>query len=81
MSYDNFDEELMARMRRVETRLTIFMEHQGVPIQVRRPELLANGSIKIPTKGTSIQEILTLVGDEPTIVMCNGVRLCLITKV
>jgi hypothetical protein len=81
MSYDNYEEELLARVRRIETRLSIFMEAQGVPSQVRRPERRRDGSIEVPTRGSPIQEILPLIelGDTIT-VHCNGVDVCRITK-
>lgn len=82
MSYDNYEDELMARVRRIETRLTVFMEAQGVPTQVRRPERNSFGDIVVPTRGTSMQEILAFLRrGEETLITCDGVELCRVTKV
>ncbi len=83
MAYDTPMEEVQARLRRIETRLSVLMEAQGVPSQIRRPEWGGNGEINIPSGGTSVQEILALMPATHTevSVYCEGKRVCVVVKV
>jgi hypothetical protein len=60
-------QEIMDRTRRIETRLTRFMEAQGFDTQVQRPQWLppqeagAAGAILLPTPATSLRDCLDVV--------------------
>lgn len=53
--------EITDRCRRMETRLTKFLEAQGFDTQVRRPVFLTSGEIQIPSISCSITECLSVV--------------------
>lgn len=79
--YTDNEKEVLARCRRIETRLTVLMEHHGVPSTVRRPERNADGTIEVPTRGSSLQDVLALLeSGDTTTVSCEGSRVCLVTK-
>jgi len=65
--------EVLDRMRRVETRITKFLESQGFDTRVRR-QTFEDGTINIPSLACSIKEALSVVpaewdkADELTIV-------------
>lgn len=81
MAYATPMDEAIARLRRIETRVTVFMEAQGVASQTQRPEMCADGTIKVPTHNTSIQDILAMLeSGETTTVHCNGIDICRIAK-
>lgn len=52
--------EIMDRCRRMETRLTKFLELQGFDTKVQRP-IWDNGAIDIPSLSCSVRECLALV--------------------
>jgi hypothetical protein len=49
--------ELLDRLRRMETRLTRFMEWSGMDTEVRRP-VWNNGALILPTDATSLRDCL-----------------------
>lgn len=52
--------EVFDRMRRVETRLTRYLEAQGMDTKVRTPFWEA-GIVRLPSMATSYEEILAVV--------------------
>ena len=65
--------EILDRTRRIETRLTRFMEDQGFDTQVRRP-VWNNGVINVPSPATSLKDCLAVIPpswnpDDPIVVM------------
>jgi hypothetical protein len=65
--------EVLDRTRRIETRLTRFMEAQGFDTQVRRPTW-NNGVIKVPSPETSLKDCMAVIPknwnrDDPIAVM------------
>lgn len=52
--------EIVDRTRRIETRLTRFLESQGFDTQVQKP-VWRNGQIDIPTAACSIHDCLEVV--------------------
>jgi hypothetical protein len=52
--------EVVDRCRRIETRLTRFLEAQGIDAGGLRP-VFARGEIQIPSKGASLQECLNVI--------------------
>lgn len=60
--------EVVDRCRRMETRLTKFLEHQGFDTKVRRPTW-DNGSVVVPSISTSLSDCINTVppGWDPAI--------------
>ncbi len=55
-------QEVVDRCRRMETRLTRFLETQGFDTQVKRAEWRAqDGVVVVPSPSTSLKEILMMV--------------------
>ena len=52
--------EMLDRLRRIETRLTRYMEAQGFDTEVRRPEWL-DGFMELPTDATSLRDCLAAI--------------------
>lgn len=52
--------EVLDRTRRIETRLTKFMEASGFDTKVRRPEWRGDG-IHVPSPSTSIKDCLSVI--------------------
>ena len=52
--------EVLDRTRRIETRLTKYMEATGFDTKVRRPTF-ANGIINVPTPATSLKDCLSVI--------------------
>lgn len=69
--------EVMERLRRVETRLTKYMEAQGFDTQTKKPVWMGVGVIEVPTDGVTLRAVKEIVPadwppeDEIT-VRCNG---------
>lgn len=59
--YDEQIKEVVDRCRRIETRVTKFMEAQGFDTKVRRPEWHDDGSIVVPSLACSIRDCLAAV--------------------
>ena len=57
ISEDEFRRETSDRLRRLETRLTRFMEWSGFDTEVRRPQFY-DGVLDIPTDATSLRDCL-----------------------
>ncbi len=78
--YATAEQEMVARLRRIETRLSVFMEAQGVSLQSRRAE--RRGSVvHTPSPGVSIHEILSLMDVGETVaVVSDGVNVCHVRK-
>lgn len=55
--------EILSRTRRIETRLTAFIESQGVQTKGQKPEYL-HGRLQIPTPNCSIKECLDAIPAE-----------------
>lgn len=55
--------EVVDRMRRVETRITAFLEAQGFDTGVRRPRW-ADGDILVPSAQSSLQDILNTIPED-----------------
>tara|TARA_R110000868_G_scaffold261331_3_gene519422 strand:+ start:2579 stop:2851 length:273 start_codon:yes stop_codon:yes gene_type:complete len=53
--------EIADRCRRMETRLTKFMEAQGFDTRVQRPLFLVTGELRIPSPAVSLQDCLAVV--------------------
>lgn len=53
--------EIADRCRRMETRLTKFLESQGFDTRVQRPVFLVTGEVRIPSMACSIQECLASI--------------------
>jgi len=53
-------DDIEIRLRRIETRLTKYMEWQGFDIQALKPTW-RDGRINIPSVGTPLKEILTTI--------------------
>lgn len=53
--------EVLDRCRRMETRLTRFLELQGFDIGVRRPEWVEPGTIQVPSPSVALQACLAIV--------------------
>ena len=75
--------EMSDRMRRMETRLTKFMEFMGFDTEVRRPQF-HNGRLDIPSDATSLRDCLAALppdwGGGPVRIMHRGVLLGVLTK-
>ena len=57
---DRLVRETNDRVRRIETRLTKYLEAQGFDTQVQRPGW-DNGTISIPSLGCSIEALLSVI--------------------
>lgn len=53
--------EVMDRCRRMETRLTRFLELQGFDTQTAKPMWQADGVIHIPSPATSLKDCLAVI--------------------
>lgn len=74
---DAVHKEMLDRLRRVETRLTKFLNAQGFDTGVKRPEWNRSGSVTIPSMACSVQECLAAVPEtwdpeEEVIVLHQG---------
>lgn len=81
-----FEVEALDRLRRIETRLTKYLETQGVETVIRRPLWDGDGIIRVPSPGTSLSEILSVIPtswpDEANVaVLCKGKYLCSLRRV
>lgn len=56
-------QEVVDRCRRMETRLTRFLEAQGFDTQTRKPEW-RNGVIIVPSLGASLKDIHSVIPHE-----------------
>jgi hypothetical protein len=56
-------DEVVERCRRIETRLTKFMEQEGFDTQVARASWLNNGTVNVPSLAISLKEILLAIPD------------------
>lgn len=56
------EKELLDRTRRIETRLTRFMEESGFDTQVQRPTW-SGGIIHAPTSSVSLRDCLAIIPD------------------
>lgn len=77
MKYDDSIREIVDRCRRIETRVTKFLESQGFDTKVRRPEWRDTGVIVIPSLACSIRDCIVVVpanwdNDQPIDVMHQG---------
>lgn len=54
------DDDVQVRLRRIETRLTKFMEWQGFEIQAVKPTW-KEGRVNIASVGTPLKEILNVI--------------------
>jgi len=67
MTYDDRDwttktlEELRDRTRRVETRLTKYLESQGFDTQTQRPEWRSDGYVNVPSPNISLKDVLSVI--------------------
>lgn len=74
--------EVLDRSRRIETRLTGFLEAQGFDTRVRRP-VFKDGALHVQSPGVSLNECIAAIPTwhtEDTQVLCNGEELCWIGK-
>jgi hypothetical protein len=55
--------EIRDRTRRIETRLTRYLESTGFDVQVQRPLWNNNGTIRVPSKACSLNDCLSVVPD------------------
>jgi hypothetical protein len=55
--------EVVDRTRRIETRLTKYLEAQGFETQAQRP-LWKDGTVHVPSPACSIKDILAVVPNE-----------------
>lgn len=53
--------EIADRCRRMETRLTKFMEAQGFDTRVQRPLFLSTGELRVPSLAVSLQDCLAVI--------------------
>lgn len=53
--------DIHLRMRRLETRMTRYLDSVGFDTGVQRARWTANGTIDVPTPSTSIKEALSLI--------------------
>jgi hypothetical protein len=69
ITFDTSDpliKEMTDRLRRIETRLTKFMEAQGFDMQTKRPDWVIKegvGTVIVPTDMCSIKDILSVIPD------------------
>jgi len=59
---DRMVQEILDRTRRMETRLTKFLEEQGFDTKVRRP-VWRSGEIIIPSMACSFKDAMSVVPD------------------
>lgn len=57
-------QEVLDRCRRMETRLTRFLETQGFDTQTQRATWRDDGVISVPSASASFREIVALIPDE-----------------
>ncbi len=79
---DEFRRETSDRLRRLETRLTKFMEWMGFDTEVRRPTFDAQlGRLDIPTDAASLRDCLAAIPpDAPhATIYLKGARIASIT--
>lgn len=78
-----FRREVGDRLRRMETRLTRFMEWSGFDTEVRRPEY-RSGRLDIPSDATSIRDCLAAIPPEhaglPVSLVHKGEHIATITR-
>ena len=60
---EDFQKEVGDRLRRIETRLTRFMEWSGFDTEVKRCKF-DMGNLDIPTDATSLRDILQTIPEE-----------------
>jgi hypothetical protein len=60
MSEDEVLNEVLDRVRRLETRVTAFLEANGYDTRVRRP-LFKDGGVFVQSAATSISEVLSSI--------------------
>ncbi len=65
VSEAEFRREVTDRLRRLETRITKFMEFLGMDTGVKRP-VYSQGELDIPTDATSLRDILAALPPEVT---------------
>jgi exonuclease VII large subunit len=53
-------QEILDRTRRIETRMTRFLEERGFDTKVQRPAW-SDGVVTIPTLGASLKDILSVI--------------------
>lgn len=61
MDIDDQIKEVVDRCRRIETRVTKFLEAQGFDTKVRRPEWSDEGIVTIPSLACSIKDCMAAV--------------------
>lgn len=57
-------QEILDRVRRIETRLTKFLEASGFDTQVQRPGFTPDGFLVIPTPSVSLRDCLEAIPRE-----------------
>lgn len=85
VSHEAGMQEVVDRCRRMETRLTRFLESQGFDTQVKRAVWLKSGQIVVPTPAVAVKECLSVIPSDwpigkPIIVVHKGEILCRIQK-
>jgi hypothetical protein len=80
----NYDmlSEVLDRSRRIETRLTGFLEAQGYDTRVRRP-VFKDGELHVQSAGISLSECMAALPEwhrDETAVVFNGEVLCWIAR-
>ena len=68
--------EITDRTRRIETRLTRYLESRGFDTQVQKPTWVGPGRIEVPTRACSLGDCLSVVPhnwdpDEEIMVYCG----------
>jgi len=53
--------EILDRVKRIETRVTITGRHVGADVGGGRPQWVAPGKIKVPTRNCSIGELVRVI--------------------
>lgn len=54
--------EVLQRVRRLETRVTMYLESQGFDTQVQRPKWDADRkTVALPSRATSLKDILAVI--------------------
>lgn len=53
--------EIADRCRRMETRLTKFLESQGFDTRVQRPIFLPTGELRVPSLAISLQDCIAVI--------------------
>lgn len=74
---DPLIKEITDRTRRIETRLTKYLESRGFDTQVQKPRWSGAGRIDVPTQACSLRDCLEVVPDswDPEVeieVYCNN---------